>query len=67
MYFIPLMPYKRVGGKETKIVYMAMTHAIINFSLSPLLGVCGAPLGLRGKGMMYVCMNVSVMIRNVVN
>ena len=30
---------------------MAMTHALINFSLSPQLGVWGVPLGLRGKGM----------------
>ena len=30
---------------------MAMTHALINFSLSPHLGVWGVPLGLRGKGM----------------
>ena len=29
---------------------MAMTHAQINFSLSPHLGVWGVPLGLRGKG-----------------
>ena len=29
---------------------MAMTHALINFSLSPHLGVWGVPLGLRGKG-----------------
>ena len=30
---------------------MAMTHALINFSLSPPLGVWGVLLGLRGKGM----------------
>ena len=30
---------------------MAMTHALINFSLSHHLGVWGVPLGLRGKGM----------------
>ena len=30
---------------------MAMTHALINFSLSPHLGVWGVPLGLRSKGM----------------
>ena len=29
----------------------AMSHALINFSLSPQLGVWGVPLGLRGKGM----------------
>ena len=28
-----------------------MTHAPINFSLSPHLGVWGVLLGLRGKGM----------------
>ena len=32
---------------------MAMTHALINFSLSPHLGVWGVPLGLRGKGMVW--------------
>ena len=30
---------------------MAMTHALINFSLSPHLGVWEVPLGLRGKEM----------------
>ena len=30
---------------------MAMTHALINFSLSPHLGVWGVSLGLRGEGM----------------
>ena len=30
---------------------MAMIHALINFSLSPHLGVWRVPLGLRGKGM----------------
>ena len=30
---------------------MAMTHALINFSLSPHLGIWGVPLGLRCKGM----------------
>ena len=28
-----------------------MTRAVINFSLSPHLGVWGVPLGLKGKGM----------------
>ena len=30
---------------------MAMTRVLINFSLSPHLGVWGVPLGLRGVGM----------------
>ena len=30
---------------------ISLTHALINFSLSPQLGVWGVPLGLRGKGM----------------
>ena len=38
-----------------------VTHALINFSLSPHLGVWGVPLGLRGKGMVSsVMVQVSV-------
>ena len=40
---------------------MAMTHVLINFSPSPHLGVCGVPLGLRGKGMVSSSCIVFVM------